>query len=111
VRVLERIGPDADIVAWQFTDLAERSITEEQATDAVQWVQTDGTVRSAHEAIAAMLNTAGPIWTIIGRMVLLPEISWIAAKVHRLVADNRCRLPGSTPACAVTDEDHHRSAA
>jgi predicted DCC family thiol-disulfide oxidoreductase YuxK len=99
-RVLERIGPDAEIVAWQFTDLAELGVTEEQATDAVQWVQIDGTVRSGHEAMAAMLKTAGRIWKIIGRMILLPGISWMAAKVYRLVAENRYRLPGSTPACA-----------
>jgi predicted DCC family thiol-disulfide oxidoreductase YuxK len=100
VHVVERIGPDAEIVAWQLTDLAELGMTEEQAADAVQWVQIDGTVRSGHEAIAAMLNTAGPIWKIIGRMALLPGISWMAAKAYRLVADNRYRLPGGTPACA-----------
>jgi len=100
VRVLERIGPDAEIVAWQFTDLTELGVTEEQATDAVQWVQIDGSVRSGHEAIAAMLKTAGRICKIIGRMILLPGISWMAAKVYRLVAENRYRLPGSTPACA-----------
>ena len=100
-RLLERIGPDAEIVAWQLTDLAELGITEEQATDAVQWVQIDGTVRSGHEAIAAVLSTAGRIWKIIGRLLLLPGISWMAAKAYRLVADNRYRLPGSTPACAV----------
>jgi predicted DCC family thiol-disulfide oxidoreductase YuxK len=110
-RVLERIGPDAEIVAWQLTDLAELGITEEQAADAVQWVQIDGRVRSGHEAIAAALNTAGRIWRIIGRTVLLPGISWMAAKVYRLVADNRYRLPGGTPACAVTDEDRDRPAA
>jgi predicted DCC family thiol-disulfide oxidoreductase YuxK len=65
----------------------------------VQWVQIDGTVRSGHEAIAAVLNTAGRIWRIIGRMILLPGISWPAAKVYQLVADNRYRLPGGTPAC------------
>jgi predicted DCC family thiol-disulfide oxidoreductase YuxK len=100
VRVLERIGPDAEIVAWQLTDLAALGITDEQATDAVQWVQIDGRVRSGHEAIAAILNTAGPSWKIVGRMTLLPGISWMAARVYRLVAGNRYRLPGSTPACA-----------
>lgn len=110
-RILERIGPDAEIVAWQSTDLAELGITEQQATDAVQWVQIDGAVRSGHEAIAATLNTAGRIWKIIGRMILLPGISWMAAKVYRLVADNRYRLPGSTPACAAAEEDHNRPAA
>ncbi|HEY6549645.1 MAG TPA: DUF393 domain-containing protein [Solirubrobacterales bacterium] len=96
---LERIGPDAEIVAWQLTELAELGITEEQAAAAVQWVQIDGTVRSGHEAIAATLNTAGRAWKIVGRMVLLPGISSLAAKVYRLVADNRHRLPGGTPAC------------
>ncbi len=110
-RVLERIEPDAEIVAWQLTDLAELGITEEQAADAVQWVQIDGTVRSGHEAIAAILSTAGRIWKVIGRMILLPGVSWIAAKAYRLVADNRYRLPGSTPACAVAAADRNRPAA
>lgn len=91
-RALKRIGPDTEIVAWQFTDLAELGITEEQAADAVQWVQVDGTVRSGHEAIAATLSTAGRIWQGIGRAFLLPGISWVAAKAYRLVADNRHRF-------------------
>ncbi len=99
-RILEKIGPGAEIVAWQDTELGELGITKEQATDAVQWIQIDGTIRPGHEAIAAILNTAGRIWKITGRMMLLPGISWMAAKIYRLVADNRYRLPGSTPACA-----------
>jgi len=98
--LLEKIGPKAEIVAWQLTDLAELGVTEAQATAAVQWVEVDGTIRSGHEAIAATLNSAGGIWRIIGRALLLPGVSPIAAKVYRLVADNRYRLPGSTPACA-----------
>jgi predicted DCC family thiol-disulfide oxidoreductase YuxK len=95
----KRIRPDAEIVAWQFADLPSLGVSEAQATDAVQWVQTDGTVRSGHEAIAAMLISAGPIWGILGRALLLPGISWTAARVYRLVGDNRHRLPGGTPAC------------
>jgi predicted DCC family thiol-disulfide oxidoreductase YuxK len=104
VHVLERIDPDAEIVAWQFADLDELGLTEEQAADALQWVQIDGAIRSGHEAIAAVLNTAGWIWKISGRVVLLPGISWIAAKAYRLVAGNRYRLPGSTPTCARSPE-------
>jgi predicted DCC family thiol-disulfide oxidoreductase YuxK len=100
---LERIGPDAEIVAWQLTDLDELGITAEQASDAVQWVEVDGTVRSGHEAIAAALSAAGPPWKLIGRAIQLPGISWAAARAYRLVANNRYRLPGGTPACAVTD--------
>jgi predicted DCC family thiol-disulfide oxidoreductase YuxK len=92
-RVLEGIGPDAEIVAWQLTDLAALGITEERAAEAVQWVEIDGTVRSGHEAIARVLEAAGGIWRIAGRMLLLPGISWMAARAYRLVADNRSRLP------------------
>jgi predicted DCC family thiol-disulfide oxidoreductase YuxK len=102
---LERIGPEAEIVPWQLTDLAELGISEERAADAVQWVAVDGTVRSGHEAIAAVLNTAGRTWRVIGRMLLLPGISWMAARGYRLVARNRYRLPGGTPACAITGEN------
>jgi predicted DCC family thiol-disulfide oxidoreductase YuxK len=105
VHLLERIGPDAEIVAWQLTDLAELGITEEQAADAVQLVQIDGTVRSGHEAVAAVLGSAGWIWRVAGRALLLPGISSIAARAYRLIADNRYRLPGGTPACEVNAKD------
>ena len=98
--LLERIGPEAEIVAWQLTDLDQLGVSEEQAAAAVQWVGADGAVSSGHEAIAAVLGSAGGIWRLAGRTLLLPGISWIAAGAYRLVADNRYRLPGGTPACA-----------
>lgn len=100
VRWLEkRVRPDADIVAWQLADLDALGVSEEQAADAVQWARPDGAVLAGHEAIAAMLSTAGPIWRIAGRILLLPGVSWMAARAYRLVAVNRHRLPGGTPAC------------
>jgi predicted DCC family thiol-disulfide oxidoreductase YuxK len=99
-RLAQRIAPDVEIVPWQLTDLAELGITEEQAADAVQWIQVDGTVESGHEAIAAMLSSGGWLWRIASRAMLLPGVSAMAAKAYRLVADNRHRLPGGTPACA-----------
>jgi predicted DCC family thiol-disulfide oxidoreductase YuxK len=110
-RFLERLRPEAEVVAWQLTDLAELGITAEQASDAVRWVEVDGTVSSGHEAIAAVLSTAGPLWKIFGRLITLPGISWLAARAYRLVANNRYRLPGGTPACAVADKDRNRPAA
>ena len=104
-QALERIRPDAEIVAWQLTDLAALGITEEQASEAVQWVETDGTVRSGHEAIAGILSTAGPVGKVGGRAMLLPGVSRLAAKGYQLVADNRYRLPGGTPACAVAQRE------
>jgi predicted DCC family thiol-disulfide oxidoreductase YuxK len=97
---LERIGPDAEILAWQLTDLDSLGLTEERAADAVQWVAADGTIRSGHEAIAAVLGAAGPGWRVAGRILLLPGLSSLASRAYRLVAANRYRLPGGTPACA-----------
>lgn len=99
--LLERIGPKAEIVAWQHADLDELGITAAQATEAVQWVEVDGTVRSGHEAIAAVLRAAGWPWRIAGRLITLPGISALAAVTYRWIARNRYRLPGGTPACAV----------
>jgi predicted DCC family thiol-disulfide oxidoreductase YuxK len=99
--LLERLGPEAEIVAWQLADLDELGITAAQATEAVQWIGTDGTARSGHEAIAAALGTAGWPWGIAGRLITLPGISTLAAVTYRLIARNRYRLPGGTPACAT----------
>jgi predicted DCC family thiol-disulfide oxidoreductase YuxK len=94
VRVLERIGPDAELVPYQAADLPALGLTEAQAAAAVQWVGTDGSVRSGHEAIAGALLTAGRRWRIAGRLLLAPGISPIAAGVYRLIAKNRSRMPG-----------------
>lgn len=99
--LLERIGPEAEIVAWQLADLDQLGITAAQATEAVQWIGADGTVRSGHVAIAAALATAGWPWRLAARLILLPGISSLAAVTYRLIARNRHRLPGGTPACKV----------
>lgn len=99
--VERRIRPGADVVPWQFADLDRLGVSAEQATAAVQWVGSDGAVRSGHEAIAAMLLTSGRAYRLLGRFLLLPGLSALAALVYRLVANNRDRLPGGTPACKL----------
>ncbi len=109
VRLLEKIGPKAEIVAWQLTDLDALGLTNETASAAVQWVGVDGTIRSGHEAIAAALGSAGGIWALVGRALLLPGVAPVAAGGYRLIADNRHRLPGGTPACATDPQETRRS--
>jgi predicted DCC family thiol-disulfide oxidoreductase YuxK len=108
-RLLEKIGPEAEIVAWQQTDLGALGLSEEMASAAVQWVDVDGTIRSGHEAIVAALRGAGGVWALAGRALLAPVLSPIAADAYRLIAANRHRLPGGTPACATGPQEIRRS--
>jgi predicted DCC family thiol-disulfide oxidoreductase YuxK len=102
-RLLGRISPGVEVVPWQLTDLERLGISPRQAQEAVQWADGEGPVRSGHEAIAAALLKAGPLWRALGGALLLPGISWLAARGYRLVAANRRhlsrlfrRLSGST---------------
>lgn len=100
-RVIERLVPTADIVAWQDADLPALGLTAEQAVAAVQWIGTDEAIATGHAAVAAALMS-GPRWLWpIGRAILLPGVSGLAASAYRLVSDNRHRLPGGTPACRL----------
>jgi predicted DCC family thiol-disulfide oxidoreductase YuxK len=108
-RLLEKIGPAAELVAWQQADLGGLGLSEEAASAAVQWVEIDGTIRAGHEAIAAALISAGGAWGLAGRVLLGPGIAPIAAGCYRLIAANRHRLPGGTPACAVGPQEIKRS--
>ncbi len=99
-RLIERrVRPRAEVVPWQLADLETLGVSAEQATAAVQWIGVDGGIHSGHEEIAATLGAGGPLWRPLGRFLLLPGVSWLAAKAYELVAANRYRLPGGTPAC------------
>jgi len=90
-----------DIVAWQFADLPSLGVTEAEAAHSVQWVEPAGRVSSGATAVARLLVACGGLWAALGRLALVPPVSWVAAGIYRLVADNRGRLPGGTAACAL----------
>lgn len=92
---LEHVEP------WQFLDLDELGLTEEQCDEAVQWVAADGTIASAERAVGEALVAAGGAWRWLGRLLLAPGIRSIAGVAYRWVARNRSRLPGGTPACSL----------
>jgi predicted DCC family thiol-disulfide oxidoreductase YuxK len=101
-RLLERwVRPRAEIVPWQRADLGRLGVSAAQASEAVQWVGAAGGVSSGHEAIAATLGAGGPPWRALGRLLAAPGISLLAARAYGLVAANRYRLPGGTPACRL----------
>jgi predicted DCC family thiol-disulfide oxidoreductase YuxK len=86
---------------WQFLDLTSLGLTEAACTEAVQWVGTDGRVRSAEHAVVAALRHAGGVWRPLGALLALPGVRLLAGVVYRLIARNRYRLPGGTAACRL----------
>jgi predicted DCC family thiol-disulfide oxidoreductase YuxK len=88
------------VVAWQHVELAELGLTRAQCEREVQWV-ADGRAHGGAQAIARLMLASGGLWVVLGALLRVPPVSWVAAGIYRLVADNRHRLPGGTPACAL----------
>ena len=102
--VARRVLPaGVDVVAWQFADLDAFGTTAERARAEVLWVDRDGVVSGGAPAVARALRAAGPPWALAGVVLSVPPVRWVAPFVYRLVAANRHRLPGGTPACRVAD--------
>ncbi|MFW3170385.1 thiol-disulfide oxidoreductase DCC family protein [Geodermatophilus sp. CPCC 206100] len=99
------LGADAEVVAWQAADLAGLGVTAARARHEVLWVPRPGAALGGARAVAAALRAAGGWWALLGGVLALPPVSWLAAGCYRVVAANRTRLPGGTPACAVPPAD------
>jgi predicted DCC family thiol-disulfide oxidoreductase YuxK len=102
VRFIERRVPtSAEIVAYQFADLPALGVSEERASHEVVWVTQDGRAYGGAQAVAKLLMDAGKAWRVLGLIGRVPPFRWVAHGLYRLVANNRDRLPGGTPACAL----------
>ena len=100
-RLAGRLVKSASTVPWQRADLDALGVQQEDAIASVQWVDANGRVSGGAEAIARMLRTGNVVLRLLGALLLMPGIRRLAAVVYRLVANNRGRLPGGTPACRV----------
>lgn len=106
VRFIERrIARRPTIVAWQSTDLEALGLTSEMCETAVQWVGVDAAIESGHRAVARTLIHGGKGWAVLGRVILLPGVSWLAGVVYRWIARNRHRMPGGTSECVLPQAD------
>jgi predicted DCC family thiol-disulfide oxidoreductase YuxK len=103
VRAAQRVLPgDVPAVPWQrVPNLAAYGLTPEAAAESIRWVDSSGAVASGHEAVAHLLMHAGGPWWVLGRALLLPFIGDVAKAVYEVIARNRDRLPGGTPACRL----------
>ncbi|MFJ5674002.1 thiol-disulfide oxidoreductase DCC family protein [Streptomyces sp. NPDC093097] len=102
VRYAERhLRPRCTITAWQDADLDALGVTEQRALHEVLWITPSGVVHGGAQAVAKLLLNAGGPWSVAGAVLTLPPVRWPAHAVYRLIAHNRHRMPGGTPACAL----------
>jgi predicted DCC family thiol-disulfide oxidoreductase YuxK len=99
-RLNRSLGPNVRLVPWQFTDLAALGTTAERAQREALWVSTDGTIHGGATAFAAWLKFRGGPYAVAGYAMDLPVVRRLAAAVYRVIAKNRHRMPGGSPACA-----------
>jgi predicted DCC family thiol-disulfide oxidoreductase YuxK len=105
VRWVTRLHLGADVVIpWQQADLAALGLTRQQCEAKLQWVD-GGRTSSGHEAVARLLLGSALPWRPLGALLLVPPVSWLAARVYDLIAANRGRMPGGTPACALPPDE------
>lgn len=95
------IQPHAPMIAWQFVDLGALGLTPEQCQTSIQWVHTPGSAATEAVAAAALLRTGSAPWPLVGRVMAAKPVIGVANAAYRLIARNRHRLPGATPACQV----------
>jgi hypothetical protein len=87
-------------IPYQRAKLDELGLSLGECESAVQYVNKSRKF-AGHKAIAQGLIDSRTIWSPLGRILLWPVISGIAFVVYGLVAKNRHRLPGGTPACSL----------
>jgi predicted DCC family thiol-disulfide oxidoreductase YuxK len=98
----KRLPDDVEVVAWQFVDdLGALGLTPEMGSAKAWWITPDGRRRGGHLAVGEALRAAGGFWGLVGRIMLVPPVSWIARPVYWVIAKNRHRMPGGTPACRI----------
>jgi predicted DCC family thiol-disulfide oxidoreductase YuxK len=86
---------------WQWLDLDQLGLSADDVRD-YAWIVTPGRQVAGHLAFAAILRMQPHIaLRFLGHLIETSPYSWIAALGYRLVAANRHRLPGGTPACAL----------
>lgn len=95
-----RLPASVPVEPWQSLDLDEVGLTKDEVTTAAYWVDHTGAHRG-HRAIGRSLIAAGGAWKVVGWILILPPVSFLARAGYALVAKYRYKLPGSTDACRL----------
>ncbi|MEU7410032.1 DUF393 domain-containing protein [Streptomyces sp. NPDC042638] len=95
------IRPRCDITSSRRAHLDALGVSRERAEYEALWITPDGTVYGGAQAVARLLSSAGGGWAVLGAALQPAPMRWAALGVYRVIAHNRHRLPGGTPACVL----------
>jgi predicted DCC family thiol-disulfide oxidoreductase YuxK len=80
-----KLGTAVAVEPWQFTDLAAYGTDSDRATHEVLWVDEADRIHGGVQAFARWLIHSGGAWWVLGRVLTLPAVRWVAAGVYRLI--------------------------
>jgi predicted DCC family thiol-disulfide oxidoreductase YuxK len=102
VNRLERLLPVFPrTTPWQWIDLDQYALTTDDV-ERYAWLITPHHQYAGHLAFSALLRMQ-PVAALrfAGHLLATPPFSLVAALGYTVIAANRSRLPGGTPACAM----------
>ena len=89
----------------QWADLDALGLTADDVAN-YAWYITPTHQYAGHLAVSALLRSQpSPPLRFAGHLLATPPFSWLAAIGYRMIAANRHRLPGGTPACRLPRPD------
>ena len=91
-------------VPYQWADLAQLGLTREEASRRIHVVGpgvTGGHLAGGRAAAWLLRQSSRARWRVAGALLGAPVLRWGTELVYRLIAANRHRLPGATPACSM----------
>jgi predicted DCC family thiol-disulfide oxidoreductase YuxK len=89
----DRLAADVDYLPFQRAPLATYGVSVAEARHALRWVARGGRIAGGSEAAARLLVASGGAWALLGRLLLAPPLSFVAAAAYWLVARNRSHIP------------------
>jgi predicted DCC family thiol-disulfide oxidoreductase YuxK len=92
-RARDRLDADVDYVAFQTAPLATYGVSTAEARHSLHWAAVDGRLDHGSGAVARLLVASSGVWSLLGRLLLAPPFSFVAAGAYWLVARNRSHLP------------------
>jgi predicted DCC family thiol-disulfide oxidoreductase YuxK len=94
-----------ETIPYQWAKLEKFNLTAEQTQKKV-YLNVDGKNFAGAKAVSKLMRLdSNWILKIIGAIAAVPPFSWVADLLYWLVATNRHRLPGGTPACKMPNSN------